>query len=252
MADVETTMATLAKMDEEQQEGMPSAMTEATIVANGSSQNADSFHTGSGTARVYRLADGSHVLRFEDFKVTNGPDLRVILSPHPNPKERDDATADGYVELEKLKGNGGNQNYVLPEGLDPGAFRSVVIHCKPFRVIFSTAPLISNSRYRSRNKRSRAFHLDTLERMSGALAIYESCRFKGIAPYRENPLHEAPADACDSNHYHASGTVVTLRGETLTEPDPSCGFASDLTRREVPMPDDYRGIQRTDKDWQLQ
>jgi hypothetical protein len=144
MADAETTMATLAKMDEEQQEAMSSAMTEATIVAAGSFQDADNFHTGSGTARVYRLADGSHVLRFEDFKVTNGPDLRVILSPHPNPKERDDATADGYVELEKLKGNVGNQNYVLPEGLDPGAFGSVVIYCKPFRVIFSTAPLVPN------------------------------------------------------------------------------------------------------------
>ena len=144
MADVETTMATLAKMDEEQQEAMPSAMAEAMIVAEGSFQNADSFHTGSGTARLYRLADGSHVLRFEDFKVTNGPDLRVILSPHPNPQEREDATATGYVELAKLKGNVGNQNYALTAGLDPGAFGSVVIYCKPFRVIFSTAPLVAD------------------------------------------------------------------------------------------------------------
>lgn len=37
----------------------------------------------------------------------------------------------------------------------------------------------------------RALRLDTLERMPGALAIYESAGFKRIAPYRENPLHNA-------------------------------------------------------------
>ncbi|MDA1174522.1 MAG: DM13 domain-containing protein [Chloroflexi bacterium] len=142
MADVETTMATLAKMDDEQQEAMPSDMGGATVVAEGDFRDADSFHTGSGKARLYRLADGSHVLRFEDFDVTNGPDLRVILSP--NPQEREDATATGYVELAKLKGNVGNQNYALPAGLDPGAFGAVVIYCKPFRVIFSTAPLVAD------------------------------------------------------------------------------------------------------------
>jgi hypothetical protein len=64
-------------------------------------------------------------------------------------------------------------------------------------------------------------------------------------------LHKAPADACDAQHYHASGTVVTLNGETLTEPDPMCGFGSDLKVIEVPMPDDYQGVQRTDEDWVL-
>jgi hypothetical protein len=66
-------------------------------------------------------------------------------------------------------------------------------------------------------------------------------------------LHEAPADACDSDHWHASGAVTTLQGEPLTEPDPSCGFGTsfDLDVIEVPMPDDYQGIQRTDEDWKF-
>jgi len=62
-------------------------------------------------------------------------------------------------------------------------------------------------------------------------------------------LHKAPADACDAEHYHARGAVVTLNGETLTEPDPMCGFGSDLKILEVPMPDEYQGIQRTDDEW---
>ena len=44
------------------------------------------------------------------------------------------------MELDKLKGNMGNQNYPIPE-MDLSQYRSVVIYCKPFHVIFSVAPL---------------------------------------------------------------------------------------------------------------
>ena len=81
------------------------------------------------------------MLRFEDFRVTNGPDLRVILATHPDPQDRNDVHTRDYVELGKLKGNIGNQNYPLPEGLSPDGFGSVVIYCKPFQVVFSVAPL---------------------------------------------------------------------------------------------------------------
>ena len=73
--------------------------------------------------------------------VTNGPALVVILSPHPNPSSSSDVHQTGYVELAKLKGNKGNQNYTLPDGVDPASFGSVVIYCKPFKVVFSVASL---------------------------------------------------------------------------------------------------------------
>ena len=50
-------------------------------------------------------------------------------------------TAPGHFELAKLKGNIGNQNYVVPADADIASFQSVVIYCKPFRVIFSVASL---------------------------------------------------------------------------------------------------------------
>lgn len=62
-------------------------------------------------------------------------------------------------------------------------------------------------------------------------------------------LHLAQPDVCKSEHYHAVGTVVTLKGETLAEPHPECGFGSDVELREVLMPDDYQGVQRTDIEW---
>ncbi|MXY60315.1 MAG: hypothetical protein F4Y96_07745 [Chloroflexi bacterium] len=122
---------------------MPEMMAPAGPVAvkQGMFRDADSFHKGEGSATLYTLPDGSHVLRFEDFRVTNGPDLRVILASHPDPMSRGNVHSGEYVELGKLKGNIGNQNYPLPEGLSPNDYNSVIIYCKPFQVIFSVAPL---------------------------------------------------------------------------------------------------------------
>ncbi len=73
--------------------------------------------------------------------MTNGPELHVLLSPHPNPETRNDAKAPGYVDLGKLKGNKGSQNYAIPEVMDVAGQGSIVIYCKPFHVIFSAASL---------------------------------------------------------------------------------------------------------------
>ena len=149
MAEVEQVMESMAKVDGQVGESMDDAMKmmgevaagQPVILKSGSFRDADSFHTGSGSATVYRGEDGTLLLRLEDFRVTNGPDLRVILSPHADPMGRGDVTAAGYVELGKLKGNVGNQNYPIPEGTDVSSLNSVVIYCKPFHVLFSVAPL---------------------------------------------------------------------------------------------------------------
>ncbi len=141
--EVEDTMAVMAKMDSPETDAMPKEMADpqATALKKGDFEDADDAHRGEGTATVYRLPDGSHVLRVEQFKVTNGPDLRVIMSPNSDPQSSSEVTESGYVELGKLKGNIGNQNYPFPEGVDPATFNSVVIYCKPFRVLFSVARL---------------------------------------------------------------------------------------------------------------
>ncbi len=51
-------------------------------------QDADSFHKGTGVAIIYMGVDGTRLLRFEDFKVTNGPDLPVLLSPYGGPDKK--------------------------------------------------------------------------------------------------------------------------------------------------------------------
>jgi hypothetical protein len=128
---------------EEPDKVMEEPMPEPKKISQGLFSGADAFHLGSGSAGIYELADGSKVLRFENFSVVNGPDLRVLLAEHPNPVNRDDVQV-GYIELAKLKGNKGNQNYGISNDIDVEKYKSVVIYCKPFHVLFSTASLAFN------------------------------------------------------------------------------------------------------------
>lgn len=117
------------------------AAAEPVRLATGTFQDQDAIHKGSGEVSLYRLADGSHVLRFENFEVTNGPDLKVIVSSGRSFADHDELDAAGWTELEALKGNIGDQNYVLPADVDVDDLGSVIIWCKAFSVIFSVASL---------------------------------------------------------------------------------------------------------------
>ena len=101
----------------------------------------DFVHKGSGKAGVYQIDENSRILRFEDFEVTNGPALHVVLSAHPNPKNQSEVKDLGFLDLGNLKGNKGNQNYELDPEIDLSLYKSVVIYCYPFNVVFSTATL---------------------------------------------------------------------------------------------------------------
>ncbi|PBC76976.1 electron transfer DM13 [Streptomyces sp. TLI_235] len=98
-------------------------------------------HSTTGTARLVRLADGGVVLRLEDLRTSEGPDVRVYLSALPAAESRLDSLGEGAVELDRLKGNIGNQNYAVPAGTDLGRVRSAVIWCKRFSVGFGAADL---------------------------------------------------------------------------------------------------------------
>lgn len=118
-----------------------SQMGESRRVVAGNFRDADAFHRGSGQALIFSAPGGGHLLRLENLDVTNGPALHVILSPHADPTRGDEVKLPGYADLGPLKGNRGNQNYVIPDGVDVSAIRSVVIYCKPFSVVFSVATL---------------------------------------------------------------------------------------------------------------
>ena len=104
----------------------------------------DGIHKGEGAATLVRLPDGQTVLRLEDdFRVTNGPDLYVYLSGSAAPRTSAELHETGAFEVAQLKCNVGGQNYQLPDDLDLSKFRSVVIYCRRFTTVFSTAQLDS-------------------------------------------------------------------------------------------------------------
>lgn len=117
--------------------------TQPVILAVGEFRDSDSYHKGSGTARVYQLPDGSRLLRLENFSVTNGPDLFVYASEHPAPATSAEVHQGKALKISALKGNLGAQNYDLPPDFDLEKTKSVVIYCRAFGVVFSTATLSS-------------------------------------------------------------------------------------------------------------
>jgi hypothetical protein len=112
---------------------------EIVILKEAMFEDADRAHKGSGTAKILQTPAGERLLRFEEFSVANGPDLHVILSDNPFPTSRDDVGT--YVDLGELKGNIGNQNYEIPNDLNLDQYKSVVIYCMPFHVVFSIGTL---------------------------------------------------------------------------------------------------------------
>jgi len=102
------------------------------LVRAGTFVDADSFHETSGNVFIVQNGDGTHV-RFENFVTTNGPDLRVYLAK--------DLKAQNYVSLGDLKGNLGNQNYVVSEDIEVEEYPYVLIWCEAFSTLFGYASL---------------------------------------------------------------------------------------------------------------
>jgi hypothetical protein len=97
-------------------------------------------HDTTGAAVVTVDAAGGRVLRLAELDTSNGPDLRVILS---SAALSDDARVwgDDYIEVARLKGNVGSQNYELPADVDLTRYGRVVIWCDRFDVGFGVADL---------------------------------------------------------------------------------------------------------------
>jgi hypothetical protein len=93
----------------------------------------DGIHNAEGLAKILTLSNGSQILRLENFKSTNGPDVHLYLS---NNKQAND-----FIDLGRLKANNGNQNYLIPMDIDFNHYRYIIIWCKPLSVLFGSAHL---------------------------------------------------------------------------------------------------------------
>jgi hypothetical protein len=122
----------------EAQPALPAAAPATRTLSTGTFRSYE--HASSGRARVLQLADGRRYLRFEDFRTSNGPALKVYLSA-ASAAGPGDAFDDRYLDLGDLKGNIGEQNYAIARNADLSRYRSVVVWCARFHVPFAAAPL---------------------------------------------------------------------------------------------------------------
>ena len=131
-------------------DSMPTAHVAAAAVPAASPQTmtlrSGAFHSVAhetrGTASIHQLSDGKRVLRFTGFETSNGPVVRVLLVAADDASDNDTVKNGMPIELGKLKGNIGDQNYEIPAGADLGKYKAVTIWCHRFSVNFATAPLM--------------------------------------------------------------------------------------------------------------
>lgn len=121
----------------------PSAAVEPVELARGEFISLD--HGTSGISRVLELADGRRIVRLEGLDTSNGPDLYLYVTT--NPASGDEAAFDDdYLNLGRLKGNQGDQNYDLPADADLTRLATVVIWCDRFNSAFGAADLVPTGR----------------------------------------------------------------------------------------------------------
>ena len=99
-------------------------------------------HATAGRATIYQAKDGKRFLRLSDFSTSNGPDVHVLLLNGAADADKEVLFGDtDKVELGKLKGNLGDQNYDLPSTTDLNQYQTVAIYCERFHVVFGSSKL---------------------------------------------------------------------------------------------------------------
>jgi hypothetical protein len=116
--------------------GATQAPAGAKLLAIGQLQRVDDVHRGTGPVSLIEL-DGRTYLRFENVAIQNGPDLHVYLGRGTGGAY--DGARDLYVGA--LKATNGSFGYELPTGTSPRDYRSVVVWCRAFTVLFTWADL---------------------------------------------------------------------------------------------------------------
>ena len=121
------------KQRQQQQQQKSNATTARSILTGSFIGAGDGFHNAEGLVRVIPLEDESTILRLENFKSTNGPNVHLYLAT--------DKAASNFIDLGRLKANNGNQNYNVPHGTDLAKYNMALIWCKDFSVLFGSAQL---------------------------------------------------------------------------------------------------------------
>jgi hypothetical protein len=115
---------------------------DAQIILTARFTELDALRSARGKVTFYRLADDTVLLRFDDFEVTNAPQLTVYLSSGEAPQSVQELG--GIVpefSVGELRGSLGSQQFIIPRELRLERYRSVVIVSEGLQMIYGIARL---------------------------------------------------------------------------------------------------------------
>lgn len=126
---------------------MATSQAPPTSLRSGAFTGADGFHYARGSVALHQAANGTYLLRFEDYDAREGPDVYLYLTRRAGDSSRQSVEGEGI----RLRVPGGAEdgratvrgdfNLYLPEGTDPLAYGGVTIWCDAFDQFFGHAPL---------------------------------------------------------------------------------------------------------------
>ena len=94
----------------------------------------------SGDWSIEHAADGDYLVLSEDFRTRSAPDLKFFLHTRPASQVTARNAAQG-VFIGELPRARGAQRIRLPEGVDVSDFRSLVLHCEQYSVLWGAGDL---------------------------------------------------------------------------------------------------------------
>ena len=89
-----------------------------------------------GTAKIVRTENETRIVFDDAFKTRGGPDLKVYLSKKPLSEIQNENVSDNSVKISVLRSKKGAQSYIIPENIDLSDYKSVLIHCEAFEVLW--------------------------------------------------------------------------------------------------------------------
>jgi hypothetical protein len=98
-------------------------------------------HKGVGQAEILQKANGKFVLRLNNFRTTEKPNLEVYLISAPDALENETVKRSEIFSLGKLQTADGEQEYSLPDGFNIYQYNAVTVWNTKYAVNYTTAPL---------------------------------------------------------------------------------------------------------------
>ncbi|MEM9950736.1 MAG: DM13 domain-containing protein [Chloroflexota bacterium] len=110
----------------------------ANVIATGIWQGIDEVRQAEGDAIIYRLSDGTRLLRFdENFTSSLAPTLNIVFTRNPDPTDERGVGVD-FIDVGVLRGSMGAQNYTIPDSVDFSRYPVIALYSREFDQVLAT------------------------------------------------------------------------------------------------------------------